>query len=336
MKNKIYVSKKLGKKYYKTCKKYDSKKKIVKTTIKIKKNGTYSIKIPHCAPGTYLKVFTVDTLGRVSYGRGVTVQRKTFEPVSGYPTYSKEKKVYGRIKEGTRGYIRAYYSNGKFAGSGYSDKEGYFGVPVSRALKTNEVIKLIAAKTGSASAKSHPAKLTIDSIYDVDETGDDLLIHKVTAADKKITGTTDYKKGQVTVIAPDSARTALANAEGEWKLTLAKKYKKGTKLTVMVRTAHGYIMGLKNKTVVEAPPAKPVIDKVKRKKLIVKVLHKKEITMTLRVSKTRYKKCTVKFKKKLQKYEYTFKVKSLESNDKIVAYAKNKGGTTASKVYKVK
>ena len=331
----VYVSKKLGKKYYKTCKKYDTTKKIVKTTVTVKKNGSYSIKIPHCEPGTTLKVFAVDNLGRVSYGRSVTVKRKTYEPVLRYPTYSSEKKVYGRIKEGTRGYLRAYYSNGKFAGSGYSDKEGYFAVPISRSLKKNEKISLIAAKSGSTSTKSHPSVLVVEDINYADD-GDEVLdIHKVTAADNYISGTTEYNKGQITVIAPGSSRTTNAKTNGEWKLKLAKKYKKGTQLKILIRTSHGYAMGLKYKTVVEAPPAKPVIEKVNKNKKIVRVLHTKKLEMFIKVEKTKYTDCTVSFNKKKKKYVYTFTVKELEEDDKVVAFAKNEGGTTKSKAYKV-
>ncbi|MEE3467509.1 MAG: Ig-like domain-containing protein [Eubacterium sp.] len=332
--NKIYVSKKLGKGYYKSCKKYDSSKSIVKTTIKIKKNGSYSIKIPHCAAGKKLKVFTVDTLGRVSYRCSVTVKRKTFEPVSRYATYSSEKKVYGRIKEEKRGYIRAYYANGKFAGSGYSDKEGCFAVPVSRALKSGEVITLIAAKNGTTSVKSHPSKLTVENLKDVDEADDDLTIRKVTAKDKTIKGKCDYRKGQITVIAPGSSRTTIADSDGEWKLKMSKRYKEGTRLCVLVRTNHGNIIGMKKKTVLEAPPARPVIHKVYKNKLLVRVFHKEKLKkMVLKVGKTKYKTFTVKYSKKHKCYDYRFKVKSLEDDDKITATAKNKGGSTKSKPY---
>ncbi len=330
--NTVYVSKKLGKNYYKNCKKYDKSKTIVKTSVSVKKSGAYSIKIPHKTPDTTIKVFTVDTLGRASAARSIKVKRVTYEPVSRYPTYSTEKRVYGRIKEGKKGYIRAYYSNGKLAGSGYSDSDGYFSIQVGRALKKEEIISITAAKTSDSKARSHPSKLEVEDIKDAD-TGEDLIVNKVTAADTVITGTTDYKNAQITIIAGSTVKTGSAKANGDFEISLGKKLKKGTKIFILSRSSHGYFMSMKTKTVTVAPPGKPVIDSAIRRTLKVHVLHKKNLTMRIRVDGRLYTDPSVRYVKSLKKYMYTFEVEDLDPGSKIVAIAKNAGGTTKSKPY---
>ncbi len=333
----VYVSKKLGPDYYKKCKKYKKKKKIVLTDITVSKTGSYSIKIPHHKPGKTILVYTIDQFGRVSAEREVTVERTCFEPVSRYATYESEKAVFGRIKEGKRGYVTAYYADGERAGGAYSDKYGFFQVPVDRALKEGEEITLYAKYKASDESRSHPAKLTVDDLEDAfDDSEVDINIKKITAADEYVSGRVDYRNAIISVLYDGSYRMKVSDADGRFKIKLKDTPEEDEIITVFARSRYGIFHGIKKKKVVMGPPKPPVIEDVDIDEDTVIVTHKNEVKMYLRHKKVLYKNPKVEYSEENKRYVYTFeKVKDLDLGSKMIAIARNEGGITKSKIFVV-
>ena len=334
---KIYVSEKLGADYYKNCKKYNKKKSIVLTPITVSKTGSYSIKIPHHSPGKIIKVYSIDKFGRVSGMKTVTVERKTFEPVSRYLTFETEKAVFGRIKEGKKGYVMAYYSDGEEAGEAYSDKYGFFQVPIDRALKEGEEITLYAKEYASSESKSHPAKLKAEELDEAfADSEDQMQVNKITEADEYITGKVDYRNAVISVLYNGSYRMKVSDGEGNFKVKLSAIPDENDIITVIARSRYGIFHDIIKKRVTVAPPAKPVIEDVDIEEGTVVVTHKKELKMYIRFAKTLYKNPKVEYSEENKRYVYTFTdINGLELGSKMVAIARNKGGKTRSKVYVV-
>ena len=335
VKGKIYVSKKLGTSYYKKCKKYNENKEIKKTSITVSKSGNYNIQIPHMSPGKVVKVYSIDQFGRVSYAKEISVARKAYEPVSCFTTFSTEKAVFGHIREEKRGYLLAYYADGTKAGSGYSDGEGYFHIPISRELEPDETVTIYAKYTASDAEQSHPAELKVDDVEDAD-TGNDVRIRKVAAGAGVVSGNTDYRYAIVSVLHDGSYQIKSADRNGDFRINLENEPKEGDRVSVFVRSIHGYFQTFKKKTVTLAPPEKPVVEKASTYFSAVNVLSHEKVTMTLRVRKKLYRNPKVYYSKAKKSYVYKFtNIENLYEGEgiRIVAYAQNEGGKTRSDVF---
>lgn len=336
---KVYLSKSLGKEYYKLSKKYNKKKAIVKTEISISRKGTYKIKIPHFNSGKRIRVYSVDRFGRVSTARDIKVKHTTFNPLKSYRSYARERTVYGRIKEGKKGYVIVCYADGSRAGAAYSDKNGYYAVPVNRSLKEGEKLILYGKKNSETDVKSHPGSGHVVSLSEAEYDEDDLIkIRKITAADTRITGETYIPGAYITILSDTVNKTRNADNKGEFSISLPEKQDINTRITVLVRSAHGVFYIRRYKTVVEAPPPAPTIKKVNLKLREIRIWDKKLVTVRLKIEKKLYTKpTTVYYKKADKRYVYVFKIKKkFKDGMKLIAIAKNKGGTTRSKPYTIK
>lgn len=328
--NTVYVSKKLGTAYYKTCKGYNSKLPIKQVDITIKKDGTYTIVIPNQYHGVPIKVYAVDNLGRISYGRSVKISKASPNRVVLYAPTDMEGYVFGYIPNDKACTIAIRKNNGLLY-YGKSDSNGNFAVKVG-TIKKGDVFTGYA-KTGSG-PYSYPSKKTAISVNDLYTTKKDtdcLAIYKITDKDKVLTGKSNVKNGKVYVHIGDKAYAVSTEKNGKFTLKLSSYQKIGSTIYVVSRNTKGSMRNIYRRSVVLGPPRTPVfVSGVKKgsKKVVAKVPD--QCSLVLKINKRRYTTKQIKYSKSKNAYIYTFKIAKLKEKQKMTLYAKNAGGTTKS------
>lgn len=334
--NTVYVSKKLGTGYYKTCKGYNPELPVRKSDITIKNDGTYTITIPNQYYGVPVKVYAVDNLGRISYGRSVNISKASPNRVAIYTPTDVEGYVFGYIPNDKSCKVAIKKNNGSCY-YGTSDSKGYFSVKVGK-IKEGDVFTGYA-KIGSGSY-SYPSKKTAISVHDVYADNKDttsLAIYKITDKDKNVTGKSDIGTGKVYVQIADKAYAVKTDKNGKFNLVLSSYQKIGSTIYVVSRNTRGSMRNVYCRKVVLGPPRTPVfISGVKKdsKKVVAKVSEK--CSLILKVNKKKYTAPSVKYSKSQRTYIYTFKTGKLKEKQKLTLYAKNSGGTTKSSTKTIK
>lgn len=334
----VYVSKKWGTSYYKKCKKYNKNNKIVKTDFSIKSDGRFYIRIPNQKAGKKVKIVSIDKLGRASYPRQTSVKRVAPDQVKIETGYSYEKYVYGQVPNVTK---KCYVvvTIGKKSYTGYSDKEGYYAVKTVK-LEKDMKVTVRAKDTRLSKQQSYAKTMKAADILKAYKKYKRLSVtaQRITAKDKVLMGETsnDYSGYKVCAASQVSADYSKIDEIGEFKIRLTKRQPGKSYVYIVIRNKYGRLQAVNRKFVYELKPSAPKFNgKLRAKDDTVTVFTKKPYTVRIKVGQKIYKKSKMVHRVSANDYKYTFAVKKLRKGQKVLAYAKNTGGTAKSKPVEV-
>ncbi len=335
--NVVYVSKSLGSSYYTKCKKYDKTLTIKKVDITVKDNGSYTITIPNQYAGTKVKVFTVDTLGRVSHARSKAVKRAAPNRVTLYECSDVERYVFGYTPEGNN--CRAAVKIGSKIYRTTTDEEGYFSIKVG-ALTAGSTITAYAYKnSGGTTKRSILKNYVVSDAKALYTERRDVKIHidVVTDKDKVVSGKWTEPDSKIYICAGGQEYITTTDENGKYKVELNSKLAIGSAVFVMSRSTKGGINGMRRFNVILGAPIAPVVvGRVTVKTRYLKVYTKEACDITLKIGNKTYTKSKNANDKEGNRYYYQFKIARAKAGAKIRAYAKNSAGRTVSKIKEVK
>ncbi len=333
----VYVSKSLGSSYYLKCKKYNKELTIKKTKITVNSSGVYSITIPNQYAGVKVKVFTVDALGRVSYGKSVKISKTAPNRATVYMVSNAERYVYGYIPDGTNAKVAVKVNSKEYRGK--ADEQGYFTVSVGSmpAGKTISVYGYKKASDGKIK-KGYAKNVTVQNIDELYKSykDTDIRISKVTDKDRQVKGACLEADTKIYICADGKEYRTTTDEEGAYSVNLAKRMKVGSSIYAILRSTKGGIRGMRKYNVVLGAPKMPVLaKKVTRKSNYIKLYTKELCTVVVKIGNRRYVKNNGTYNSKLKYYVYTIKIKRAKRGEKIRAYAKNKAGRSDIRTNKV-
>lgn len=326
----VYVSKSLGTGYYKSSKGYNGELPIKKTDITISSNGTYTITIPNQYYGEKIKVYAVDNLGRISYGRTVKISKAAPNRITMYASTDAEGYVFGYVPEDGVCTIAIRKNNGMIY-YGKSDSDGFFAVKVG-TIKNGDVFTGRAKiGSGSYSYPSTKTAISVNDVYTNKKDSDCLSLSMITDKDKEVNGKSDVRNGKVYIQVSGKVYAVKTDKNGKFTLKLSGYQKVDSILYVVSRNTTGSIRNIYRRKVVLGPPRTPkFVSGVKKnsQKVVAKVSEK--CSVTLKIDKKKYTSASVKYSNSERAYLYTFKTQKIKEKQKVTLIAKNSGGSTKS------
>ena len=151
--DKVYVSEEEGSKYYEDCDGYNETLTIEKTEIKKTKKGKYTISIPVQNYNKKIKLYNVDTIGRVSHVRTKKVKHVTANRPLVYDSFAGEKKIYGFVKNGTGNKVFVVIDSETYKIK-IKNENGYFEIPTCKLAADMNVTVYAREKLKGSMKKS--------------------------------------------------------------------------------------------------------------------------------------------------------------------------------------
>lgn len=337
MDNNVYVSKSLGASYYTKCKKYDKDLTIKKVNITIKNNGAYTIDIPNQYSGTEFKIFSVDKLGRVSHARSKKITNAAPNRVTLYQASNVERHVYGHVPDGNKCTVVLKTANKTY--KAVTDEEGYFTASVGILGAGTDITVHAYKNSGGTNKKGYPKTYTVEDANELYKELRDVNIHidKVTDKDKNISGKWTETDSDIYVCADSREYITTTDEDGRYNVDIKARLAIDTPVYVLSRNTKGGINGIRIFKVVLGTPITPVVvGSINTSTKYVKVYTKENCEVTLKAGSKKYVKSSGTYNSSTKRYYYTFRISAARAGANIRAYAKNKAGSTASKIKKVK
>ncbi len=346
----VYVSSKNGKEFYeKAIEIYDSKKKIIETDLQIQSDGKYSLAITPHPVGTYIMVYSIDHLYRVSRVKTTTI-------VEGAPDVPVVYQI-SNIEDSISGNVTSLKSNTIFDvyavinGTTYqakSDKNGEFTISILEQLQAGQSISVYAMDTVNG-VKRKSATTTV-KVADIEEFTDSeyptLSLDDLTNKDAQVFGTY-YNPNEIVYIAicnkdgdkiDSDIYEVTSDAYGDFTYDLSKSLPTGTKIYAMVRFSDGEILDAIMTEVLPTEPIKPYLVKdITNSTKKVYAVTDEECKVVVQIGTKEYSSSKYSYDKKLDAYVYTVEIGRTDSKTKIKVYAVNSEGESeilSSKIVK--
>ena len=162
-------------------------------------------------------------------------------------------------------------------------------------------------------------------------------IDKVTDKDKSISGKWTETESDIYICAGGREYLATTDEDGKYSVNIKARLAIGTPVYVLSRSTSGGINGIRIfKTVLGNPVTPVIVGSINTSTKYVKVYTKENCEVTLKAGSKKYVKSSGSYNKSTKRYYYTFKISAARAGASVRAYAKNKAGSTASKIKKVK
>lgn len=327
---KVYVNKNGGKEAYIASTKYNASKTIVETTY-TENGGSFSLKVAVQNANKEVKVFAVDTIGRVSAVYNFTVNEVAPNKPTIYKVCDAEQTIYGRIPDPVSG--SAYTLDiqvGTETYSGTTDETGYFEVPVASALTEGMSISVTASDTVDGivrtSAKATSEVATCASYAGIYGYIDfDQITDKTTALTGRILQP-GYQKMFLKL--EDQYYTLELDENGQFHLDLEQTLSPGTMIYSVLRENEGKLTDTAIVSVEKAPALPPTVltADIYNTTKKVQVVSEEECTAYVKVGNQTFTCDTPKQSEFYGGYLYTINLKDISAKEDIVIYMLNSAG----------
>lgn len=328
---KVYVSKNGGKEAYIASTKYSTSKTIVETAYK-ETNGSFSLKVAVQNANKDVKVFAVDTIGRVSAVNNFKVEEVAPNKPTIYKVSDAEQVVYGKISSPVSG--SAYTIDMQVDAQTYtydmiSDQNGYFEIPVENLQEGMEVSVTVSDTVEGqvrTSAKTTTEVVTCASyagVYgyiDFDEVTD-----KTTALTGRILQS-GYEK--VFIKLNEQHYTLPLDENRQFRLDLEQQLTPGTKIYAVLRENQGKLTDTAIISVEKAPALQPTVLTafIYNTTKTVQIVSEEDCTAYVKIGDQTFICDTPKEDEFYGGYVYNVKVKNISAREDIVIYMLNDAG----------
>ena len=272
-------------------------------------NGQFNISIPLLPVDSLVEIYVVDHAGNASSSIYLYVLDKT-SPDS--PSVN----IVTDVSKAVSGKTEALASievkeNSKVIGTGKSSKEGSFDVTIP-LQKVGTKLSIIAIDLFGNRSKA--TMLTVK-----DGTPPTVKVDSVSDSSKEITGRTEAG-GTVTVVIDGKKYSAVANVEGNFKITIPVQ-QAGTKLSLSVADAAGNVSPTQTIVVIDkTAPTVPTVNAVSDKTKEVSGKAEAGATVTVTIGSKKYS------AKADGKGNYKVKIPLQKAGTKITITAKDRAG----------
>ncbi len=326
---KVYVSKDGGRDAYINSTKYSASKTIVETAY-TQTDGAFSLKVAVQDRDKKIKVFSVDTIGRVSAVNEFTVTDAAPNKPTIYKVCDAESTIYGRIPAPVSG--SAYTINlqvGTETYNGTADVNGYFEIPVSSLSEGTEIAvtasDVVDGQTRT-SAKATSEVLSCESYVGMyGYIAIDAPTDKMSALSGRI-----LSSGYNTVyVKIGSEHYALPVDENrQFYLDLGEPLVPGTEIKAVIREQQGQLTDSLVVKVKKAPALAPTVltDTVYNTSKKVKLLSEEECTACVKVGDQTFTSDDAVYDDLYGAYEYTVALKNISAKESITIYMLNEAG----------
>jgi 2',3'-cyclic-nucleotide 2'-phosphodiesterase/3'-nucleotidase len=326
---KVYVSADGGREAYVESTKYSASKTIVETEY-TQTDGNFSLKVAVQDRDKQIKVFSVDTIGRVSAVNQFTVTDAAPNKPTVYKVCDTESTIYGQVPSPVSGC--AYTLNvqvGAEVYSGEADANGYFEVPVSNLSEGMSIVvtasDVVDGKTRT-SAKTTSEVLSTKSYmgmygYVVIDTPTD----KVTT----LTGRILHAGYSNVYMKIGSKRyTVPVDENREFKLELDGTLSAGTEVSAVIREKQGQLTDSLIVSVEKAPALMPTVltETIYNSSTKVQILSEEKCTACVKIGGQTFTSDSPVYDEQYGGYLYEVKLKGISAKEDIVIYMLNSAG----------
>jgi 2',3'-cyclic-nucleotide 2'-phosphodiesterase/3'-nucleotidase len=326
---KVYVSENGGREAYVESTKYSASKTIVETEY-TQTDGNFSLKVTVQDRDKQVKVFSVDTIGRVSAVNQFTVTDAAPNKPTLYKVCDTESTVYGRIPSPVSGC--AYTLNvqaGAEVYSGEADENGYFEIPVQN-LSEGMSISVTASDVVDGKTRTS-AKTTSEVLSTKSYMGmyGYVVIDTPTDKTETLTGRVLHAGYSNVYLKVGSKRYTLALDENrEFKLDLEQTLSVGTEVSAVIREKQGQLTDSLIVTVEKAPALMPTVltETIYNSSKEIKILSEEKCTAYVKIGTQTFTSDSPVYDEQYGGYLYEVKLKNLSAKEDIVVYMLNSAG----------
>lgn len=326
---KVYVSKSGGREAYIASTKYNASKTIVETAY-TETNGSFSLKVAVQNANKEVKVFAVDTIGRVSAVNEFNVTEVAPNKPTIYKVCDAEQTIYGKIANVVSG--NAYTLDiqvGTETYSGTADGNGYFEVPVNNlteGMSISVTASDIVDGVTRTSAKATSEVITCESYVG---TYGYIAFDEITDKTTALTGQVLQSGYQQVFIKIGSDYYTLALDENrQFHLDLEQVLVPGTKICGVLRETQGKLTDTAIISVKKAPALPPTVltANIYNTTKTVQLVSEEECVAYVKVGNQTFTCDTPKKSELYGGYLYNIKLKDIVAREDIVIYMLNSAG----------
>lgn len=336
--NKVYVSEKGGRDAYVNSTKYSASKTIVETAYS-ETAGSFSLKVTVQNTNKAIKVFSVDTIGRVSAVNEFTVTEAAPNKPTIYKVCDAESTIYGKIPNPVSGC--AYTLNiqtGAETYTGTADADGYFAVPVGSLTEGMSIAvtasDLVDGKVRTSAKASSEVVSTSSYAGAYGYVAFDAITNKSTA----VTGRILHSGYDVIYLKIGSQYYTLPIEDGTFRLELEEPLSVGTSISGVIREKQGQLTDTATISVEKAVPLRPTVltDTIYNTTKTLQVLSEETCTAYVEIGDKTFFCDTSEWDEEYGGYVYEVKLKDISAREDITVYMKNSVGKSKKVFGRVK
>jgi len=327
--SKVYVNENGGRDAYMNSTRYNASKTIVETSYTVT-DGKFSLKVAVQDAEKDVKVFSVDTIGRVSAVSEFTVTEVAPNKPTVYKICDVETAVYGKIPKAVSGcayLVTVETVSGVYTGSALNT--GHFCVPVGNLEQGSSVSVVISDEVDGKVRKS--AKTNSDVIPCQDYVGNYgyIVFDTITDKDTTITGHL-LASGYDTIYVKVGNRheTLPIDSNREFKLSLDAPLEPGTRISAVLRELEGQLTDTAITEVTKAPADQPTVltSTIYNTSKTLQVLSEEECTACVKIGSQLFTSDKAEYSVSDSAYCYTIKMKNLSAREAVSVYMLNEAG----------
>lgn len=336
---KVYVSEKGGREAYVNSTKYSASKTVVETAYS-ETGGSFSLKVAVQNANKEIKVFSVDTIGRVSAVNEFTVTEAAPNKPTIYKVCDTESTIYGKIPNPVSG--SAYtldIQTGAEIYTGTADANGYFAVPVG-SLTEGMSITVTASDTVDGKVRTS-AKASSEVVSTSSYAGayGYLVFDAVTNKSTAVTGYLLHS-GYDTVYVKIGSKyyTLPVDENNTFRLDLEEPLAAGTGISGVIRENQGQLTDAAVISVEKSVPLRPTVltDTIYNTTKTVQVVSEETCTACVEIGDETFTSNEPQEDVSYGGYVYTVKLKGISAWEDIAVYMKNSVGKSKKVFGRVK
>lgn len=326
---KVYVSENGGREAYVNSTKYSASKTIVETAY-TESEGSFSLKVAVQNANKAIKVFSVDTIGRVSAVNEFTVTEVAPNKPTLYKVCDAESIVYGKIPNPVSG--SAYTLNiqtGAEVYSGTADGNGYFQVPVGNLTEGMDISvtasDVVDGKTRTSAKASSKVVACNSYVGAYGYVSFDTITDKMTTLTGRI-----LHSGYDTVYVKIGSEydTLPVDDNGIFHLDLEEPLAEGTTISAVIREKQGQLTDAAIVSVEKAPALRPTVltDTIYNTTKTVQIVSEEKCTAYVKVGGQQFTCDTPEESELYGGYLYKVKLNDISAREEVVVYMLNSAG----------
>jgi len=330
--SKVYVNGESGRKAYINSKKYSQSKTIVESSYSLK-NGKFSLKVAVQDTGKIVKVYSVDTIGRVSALNQITVSEVAPNKPTVYKVCDAENIVTGKIP-------------GVVSGSAYTvtlqiDEQTYTTTPEPNGFfkfETGELEEGTALSVKASDEVDGKSRVSVKtnsevvSYEDYQEKNMYLTFNTITNKDTILSGSVGSASYKEFLLKIGSAFYTVPIENQEFHFTLEQPLADGTMMYAVLREPQGALVETKAIKVMKAIPDMPeiVTQTIYNNSKTIKVRGNELCTAYVKIGSQLFSSDEPVYSTSDYYFTYTIKVSNLSAKEEISIYLQNSAGKSKS------
>lgn len=341
---KVYLANDNVKRLWQKTSIYKKNIKVVKTDIKVKENGDFSVKVPIINGNTAVKLYTVDAIGRISRLVKTSVEVEGPNQPKVYAVTNAENVVYGKVPK-CSDYKDAQYEIRVEAGNeeykGVSDSEGRFAVNIKKSPGVGKEISVYAVvkdeKEGNLFSAVRDVNVVSADRY-IKKTNSRLYLDDISNKKTHLTGNyKDARTGILISVGGNKYYNVVTDNNGNISIDLEDRPKANSVIYAVSRYETGEIEEVSKINVRKGKPEKPeFLDDVDNTVTCIHAATDEKCKMIVITGGKTYYSVNGKRNDITGDYRYSINVKRLKAGDRVEILAQNSVGYSEKRVVTVR